>query len=100
MFEVTLELCTFYKEKPWGLGFIKYSDPDNKKLSFRGIGIFNDGKLHNTPFTCINDDGYARFFTNMIEGRPADDSNYTYFNNTGFMQHVDKLETQSDVSGF
>ena len=60
MVEVTLEMCAFYKEKPTGLALIKYSNPDDRLISFTGIGIFNEGKLHNGPFTCINDDGYGR----------------------------------------
>ena len=79
---------------------IKYSNPDSRLLSFRGVGIFNDGKLHNAPFICINDDGYARLFSKMIDGRPADDSNYTYFYSNGFKQHVDQLNNQTDVSGW
>ena len=51
--EVTLEICTVYKGTPHGLAIIKYNDPDDNKLSFKGVGVFNQGKLSNSSFSCI-----------------------------------------------
>ncbi len=60
-FEVTLKLCTLYKGVPYGPAYIQYnhSDPDQKWLSFEGVGIFTEGKLHMGPFTAFNGDGYG-----------------------------------------
>ncbi len=44
--EATLELCTVKNGIPYGPAIIKYYEPGEKLLSFRGIGIFNQGKLH------------------------------------------------------
>ena len=55
--EVTLEICTVYKGTPYGLAIIKYNDPENDYLSFKGVGVFNQGKLSNSSFTCIRKDG-------------------------------------------
>ena len=41
--EVTLKICTLYKEKPYGLAYIMYTHPKEKDESFEGIGVFNDG---------------------------------------------------------
>ncbi len=41
--EVTLEICTLYKGIPYGLSLISYNNPNNKVLSFKAIGIFNEG---------------------------------------------------------
>lgn len=48
--EATLELCTVYNGVPYGLAIINY---DEYNKSFRGVGIFDEGKLHQTSFTCI-----------------------------------------------
>jgi len=54
-FEMTLELCTTFKGKPFGPAVISFSPNDsNKHLSFRGVGTFNEeGVLSNGPFFCI-----------------------------------------------
>jgi hypothetical protein len=52
--EATLELCTLLKGVPYGLSLISYTNPDNAYSSFKGIGFFTDGILHNAPFTCVN----------------------------------------------
>jgi hypothetical protein len=57
--EVTLEMCTVYKGTPYGLAIIKYTDPDNNELSFKGVGVFNQGKLTNSSFSCIRNDGFG-----------------------------------------
>jgi hypothetical protein len=46
-------MCILYKGKPNGLAHIQYTDPDNKNLSFEGIGVFTDGTLHMGPFIYI-----------------------------------------------
>ena len=52
--KVNLEICTLFDGEPQGLAIITYKDPENKLLSFKGVGIFNKGKLHNAPFICID----------------------------------------------
>ena len=54
--KVILEMCTTYKGVPYGPALINYKDPNIKWQSFRGIGLFNEGKLHMTPFMCIDGD--------------------------------------------
>jgi hypothetical protein len=55
--KVILEMCTTYNGVPYGPALINYKDRDDEYFSFRGIGFFNEGKLHMTPFTCIDGDG-------------------------------------------
>ncbi len=59
--EVTLKLCTLYKGVPYGPAYIQFthSDPNQKWLSFDGVGIFTEGKLHMGPFTAIDGNGYG-----------------------------------------
>jgi len=71
---VTLEMCTLYKGVPHGIAYINYTDPEDESLSFRGVGVFHHGKLHNAPFSCLPGDGRPRSFSNMHNGRPADGS--------------------------
>lgn len=47
-------MCTLFKGEPYGLALIKYDDPKDDYLSFKGIGMFNNGKLHNAPFICLD----------------------------------------------
>ena len=56
-FEVTLKLCTLLKGVPYGPAYIEYTDPSYKLLSFDGVGIFTDGRLHLGPFTAISGNG-------------------------------------------
>ena len=44
--KVSLDLCTTYNNVPYGQALISYKDPLNDLLSFKGIGTFNEGKLH------------------------------------------------------
>ena len=74
--EVTLEMCTLYKGVPYGLALIKHS-------FFKGIGIFNDGKLTGGPFTYVSNRGWGYSFSKMENGRPADNSYYTSFYSNG-----------------
>jgi hypothetical protein len=50
-------MCTLLNRVPHGIAIIKYANPDDDWESFKGIGIFNEGRLHNSPFTCINEKG-------------------------------------------
>ena len=62
---VTLEFCTLYKGVPHGIALIKYKDPESKHDSFRGVGIFHHGELHNAPFSCLDGDGWPYSFSKM-----------------------------------
>ena len=97
---VTLEMCTLFKGVPSGLALIQYEDPDDIGDSFKGVGIFNDGILTNTPFTCIIGNGNGLSFSKMENGRPADNSYFTVFNRNGRGQHVHSLEEETDVTGW
>jgi hypothetical protein len=72
--EATLELCTINKGIPYGPAIItyKYKNDASHRRSFKGIGIFNEGKLHNSPFLAILGDGTIRQIMTMINGRPQD----------------------------
>jgi hypothetical protein len=63
--DVTLEQCTVHKNIPYGLAIINYEDPDYSSLSFKGTGIFNEGKLHMTQFSCITGRGWGYQIMNM-----------------------------------
>jgi hypothetical protein len=64
---------------PHGLAIIMYTDPDYKFLSFTGVGMFNYGQLDNSAFTCAAEHGGGLTLSKMVNGRPADDSFFTYF---------------------
>ena len=98
--KVTLELCTVYKGTPYGLAIIKYTDPDNDSLSFKGVGVFIQGKLSNSSFSCICGDGYGYSFTKMENGRPVDNSYATSFNPKGYKQNVFSTKNEIVVSGW
>jgi hypothetical protein len=70
---VTLELCTLYNGLPHGIAVISHSN-ENEYDSFRGLGVFVHGKLHNAPFTCVDGSGSGISCSNMQNGRPADGS--------------------------
>jgi hypothetical protein len=72
--EATLELCTFNKGIPYGPAIITYKHKNDAShaVSFKGIGIFNEGKLHNSPFLAIRGDGEVWQIITMINGRPQD----------------------------
>jgi hypothetical protein len=97
--EVTLELCTVYKGVPYGLAIINYSDPDDITFSFKGICVFNQGKLSNSSFICIKGDGTGFTFTKMENGRPVDNSYFTLFCPKRYKQNVFSLNKAIDVSG-
>ncbi len=97
---VTLEMCTLYKGVPHGIASINYTDPEDKELSFRGVGVFHHGQLHNAPFTCLPGDGISFSFSKMHNGRPADGSYHTQFIKDGFTDIVDSLEEETQVGGW
>jgi hypothetical protein len=55
--KVILEICTTFKGVPYGPALISYKDPNSKVNSFKGVGFFNQGKLHMTPLTIIRESG-------------------------------------------
>jgi hypothetical protein len=63
--EVTLEICTLFKGLPQGLSLITYTHPKDKGLSFKGIGVFNQGQLDGGRFTCVEGDGWGYMFSKM-----------------------------------
>jgi hypothetical protein len=77
--EVTLEICTLYKGIPYGLAIIKYSNPNDKFNSFKGVGVFNQGKLNKSSFTCITEMEIGKYFARISNERPADQSYATSF---------------------
>jgi hypothetical protein len=58
-YEVTLKLCTLLKGVPYGPAHIEYTHPSNKALSFDGVGVFTEGRLHKGPFTAIDGNGWG-----------------------------------------
>jgi hypothetical protein len=97
---VKLEICTLYNGLPHGIAIITYTHPENSWESFRGVGVFVNGQLHNAPFTCVYERGWGRSLSKMQNGRPADGSYHTYFYCNGAARHVDSLEQETDVGGW
>jgi hypothetical protein len=54
------------------MAIINYVDPKSHWLSFKGVGLFIDGRLHNTSFACLSGNGEGIFFSKLENGRPAD----------------------------
>ena len=86
---VTLEMCTLYKGVPHGIALINYTDPKFNYDSFRGVGLFYHGELHNAPFSFLKGDEYAYSYSKMQNGRPADGSYETQFLPDKTVQQVD-----------
>jgi hypothetical protein len=97
---VTVEMCTLYKGLPHGIALIAYTDPKDKGLSFRGVGVFVHGQLNNAPFTWVDGDGFRVSLSKMQNGRPADGSYETYFFGNGATQYVHSLQNKTDVTGW
>ncbi len=97
---MTLSKCTLYKGVPYGLAHISFKHPTLDVLTFEGMGVFTDGKLHMGPFTCQQGDGIRCSYSLMIDGRPADSSFYTIFLPNGYTRYVESLKTSTDVSGY
>jgi hypothetical protein len=72
--DVILEICTLFNGIPNGIALIQFTHPNFQKHSFKGVGVFEDGKLHNGPFSCIEGTGAGYSFSNMMNGRPAENS--------------------------
>ena len=83
--DVKFELCTLYKGKPFGPAVFIHKDANNKDFSFKGVGIFDEtGCLQNSPFTAVKlKDKRCSFYSNMINGRPAENSFRTAFYSKG-----------------
>ncbi len=96
---VTLEMCTVYKGVPHGIAIINYTC-ENEDYSFRGVGVFHHGQLHDAPFSCLQGDGWAHSFSMMHKGRPADGSYHTQFYSDGVTDIVDSLEEWTHVGGW
>ena len=77
--QATLQNCTLYNGVPHGLAVIQYTDPEDKGLSFVGVGVFNHGQLHNAPFSCLDGNDWGTSLSKMQNGRPADGSYWTQF---------------------
>jgi hypothetical protein len=93
-------MCTLYKGLPHGIARIAYTDPKDKTLSFRGVGVFVHGQLNNAPFTWVNGNDIGLSFSKMQNGRPADGSYWTYFKGNGETQYVHSLQNKTDVTGW
>ena len=98
--EATLQICTLYNGVPHGLAVIQYTDPENKDLSFVGVGVFNHGQLHNAPFSCL--DGYDKgiSLSKMQNGRPADGSYFTYFKSNEVTRYDDLFKEETLKKGW
>jgi hypothetical protein len=81
--EVNLEICTLYKGTLYGLAIISHTDNYDPDCSFKGVGVFRDGKLHNSPFFCVTGDGLGISYSKMIDGRPSDSNYHTFFSKNG-----------------
>lgn len=93
-------MCTLYKGVPHGLALIHFKHPVNESLSFKGVGMFIDGKLHNSPFTCLYGNGIGLTLSKMDNGRAAENSHYSYFKPNMWTQNIDSLCRKVDVSGW
>lgn len=100
-FEVTLKLCTLLKGVPIGPAIINYTHKNSEKkyLSFEGVGIFHEGKLHKGPFTALDGVGDGRLFSFMKNGRPADSYYSTRLFGSGYKRNIETLETLTQVDG-
>ena len=63
LYDVNLKLCTLYKGVPYGPAYIEYTHPSNKGLSFDGLGVFTEGRLHLGPFTVIDGKGRGHSYS-------------------------------------
>ena len=73
-------MTTLNQGKPYGPALISYTHPGDEYLSFDGVGIFTDGKLHGGPFTFIRGNKVPQSFVSMKDGRPEDGQYGTKFN--------------------
>ena len=74
-----MKYCTTYKGVPFGLAKITFTDDNaDKGLSFKALGVFSNGVLSNGPCLVRKQTDEIKLFTQMIEGRPADNYYSTY----------------------
>lgn len=93
-------MCVLLNGVPHGPAFFKYYDPKNKHLSFTGVGIFNQGTLHNAPFIFIGRDKEGHQFSKMENGRPAPSSIKTTFYPEESFGYFSSIKEKTDVSGY
>ena len=98
-YEMTLKYCTTYKGVPFGPALIKFEHDSDQGLSFKALGVFNNGVLSNGPCLSIKLSNEVKLFTLMANGRPADNTFTTYFAKDGLNLNVESLEKSTDVSG-
>ena len=97
--EVTLELCTIHKNKPFGPAIITYTDSEYYFNSFKGAGVFDEeGELK--TFTAMDGEGWGYLINNMHHGRPKHHSYYTHFYPHGRTANVHSNKEETDVSGW
>ncbi len=97
---VKLKLCTLYNGVPNGPAVIHCSDEDDKETIFDGVGVFTDGKLHDGPCTFFLENRIGVSYSQMKNGKPADDGYVTLFWPQGEKEHVNSLTEKRDVSGW
>ena len=68
-------------------------------FSFEGVGLFTDGKLNMGPFTMLQNGNTPKFYSKMINGRPADSSYITLFHPPLTKLNLDSLNKLSNVEG-
>ena len=95
---MTLKYCTTYKGVPFGPALIKFEHESDKGLSFKALGIFNNGVLSNGPCLFIKLTSEVKLFSLMANGRPADNTFSTYFAKDGLNLNVDSFKETTDVS--
>lgn len=64
MIDATLHHCRFFNHQPVGPALISYNG-ENKETSFKGLGIFNQFKLNNSPFIYVTGNGDVRSISKM-----------------------------------
>ena len=84
---------------PYGPSYIEYADPNHEFYSFKGVGVFDQGRLHMGPFSAICGDNYQRSYTLMINGRLADSHYSTTFFGPGTTRNLESLKTLTEVGG-
>ncbi len=98
--KVTLELCTVYKNVPYGLAIINYKNADSSWESFKGVAIFNKGKLEMTQFLCINGNGWRNQIMNMKDGRTQQNGLAAVFISNLEERNTTSLTKKDKVHGF
>ena len=71
---MSFSICTLLKGVPHGPAVFECKDWYGN--CFTGVGVFNHGQIHNTPFTCIGA-GFNKTYSNMKNGKIDVDGYYT-----------------------